>query len=1553
MKIKNIILGFIIFMVLFNVISIVNAASSCNSALTGDGTITIPTDCYTVSPLQLRVNLSNSGTYKATTFQCWNGTTWKELVDNSYNTCAPSACTGSACPSLYEESLYLYDINRQNTSIVTTINTSYSTLLVDGDYYYSTTIYDKAGNSFYYDPNVSIDTTFPTLVFNNTETSSSIIMRVVANDTHINNSNIYMRLYDINGTLLNNIQGTFYNFSNMTGGTYYYNASATDTAGNTYNTITYTTYKSGGFALQQYNTTFPYKNNAVISNNILNVSFTSTDSLYNYTIFNISRLDGTKMFPGKICYQESPNVTNQTGIDGNCGLNYSGSSTSDMSFYDMNYLQTPSGNLQPAWNFVYANDGDWGTVAKYFLLDNRLTNNTNPSINYFYENYSFPSQQIYSATIRYNLQSAYGRTIEYMNNSGQWELLSPVYAGTGEVSVPVLPTNKILQIRINAIHHNSGVSDWIEGMYETAIKWTLTESYLQNTTSSTSISYNLPEGKYYYSYTIYNKAGDYQFFDPNITIDTTNPTIQFNNGTSLNGSVIITNTGIIANISANDTNYYYSIVNLYNSTSLYNSVALLSNCSQEFANQTANCSLVGNGSYLVQPSYVYVNYTKPPAANNNSIWYVKHGDSSRPAYNVNIPTICWNANPTTLSLRMFSQYSGPTTSYGQCYNGTGWQTITNVYNTIVGGGSNAGNESMLIDGDYNTGAAYCNVCGSPSWNVNPIVGNFNDAYWYEEAMIWNLNSSYAFKNLPNDNYYFNATAYDLAGNMGFTNTINIIPDTVYPNINYNSGTINLNNNQQVISRDRYNITLNITYSDTNLYAAEINISCNQSGQIYYWSVLNINTTSYNKYDTFNITNIPYQQCQFYTATSDSHTAIEIPEYDSAVLENGLSFLTENDNVVQVITDEPVNNIQDVSTQKLKDRQTFSFDFINNDNTRTFRLLSNNIINYLPESEYPAHFVIWNPEEHRGNWVDFADKLNVGDTYNVEKINDYEYTITITTPVATDKMEFNSIGGTLFTMLNSTFFIGGSIYVTGITPYDNATFSGYTYTVNQLNGYPVDGRTVTSGTASTVIENLTNATYNISFSHPQYFNRSYLVNIINNSIYQNYSTYQAQANFNFLVFAKEIYLTNVTYTLKDINTNATITGNTGNNTLLTFNLDASNYTLNYSSPGNDPGVYNFVLNYQQVLNYTIPVSYIAIFKLYDERTLGVFNLSGATRVTFQLYCPGTTYYTTVVSTNFSVPINCDYTSFKFQLDYGTGGYYRSFILTPDQTNNVPIYLIDALTTTYIYNGLIADDLLKIYVNPRIYVYKNIGNATAQITANYVDISQKVGAYLIENNEYTIVIKSDNLPDYSVGIYAADTSGTVSIKLYDMSLYYQVDERNPTGFAAHIDNSTGDHLVLAEYIDTQAHTQSVIFNTYAGSTLVSTQSLPATSSAVFTTNVSGYYNNNTPTASLYGEFIITRSTTGVTQQKSLLAEATGINLGIWDYVSHDFVNWVLIILLGVLAVIGTMQTANYVAIALIFIAALFVMFGWLGISASVLAIAAFVALVSLLKEGERNS
>jgi hypothetical protein len=51
-----------------------------------------------------------------------------------------------------------------------------------------------------------------------------------------------------------------------------------------------------------------------------------------------------------------------------------------------------------------------------------------------------------------------------------------------------------------------------------------------------------------------------------------------------------------------------------------------------------------------------------------------------------------------------------------------------------------------------------------------------------------------------------------------------------------------------------------------------------------------------------------------------------------------------------------------------------FEFNDESTTRTFKIQSGYKIYHRPNSNYPGHFVIWNDELKRGNWIDFAEYL---------------------------------------------------------------------------------------------------------------------------------------------------------------------------------------------------------------------------------------------------------------------------------------------------------------------------------------------------------------------------------------------------------------------------------------------------------------------------------------------------------------------------------------------------------------------------------------------------
>ena len=170
---------------------------------------------------------------------------------------------------------------------------------------------------------------------------------------NVTSSSVFYNISDNNGTLTNTGTGNFYVNVNNTNGTVYLNINgqsilATNLTSNFYNV-------SYNFS---YGAVYNYNWSAYNSNNFLAYSNNT-----NYTVLN------TRVF----CYQESANVSNQTGIDGSCGQTYTGV-----------YLLTGSSFTNPSNLY----DGNWSSFA------------TSPkTLANYYVNYSNPSKSFYYGTV--------------------------------------------------------------------------------------------------------------------------------------------------------------------------------------------------------------------------------------------------------------------------------------------------------------------------------------------------------------------------------------------------------------------------------------------------------------------------------------------------------------------------------------------------------------------------------------------------------------------------------------------------------------------------------------------------------------------------------------------------------------------------------------------------------------------------------------------------------------------------------------------------------------------------------------------------------------------------------------------------------------------------------------------------------------------------------------------------------------------------------------------------------------------------------------------------
>ena len=822
-------------------------------------------------------------------------------------------------------------------------------------------------------------------------------------------------------------------------------------------------------------------------------------------------------------------------------------------------------------------------------------------------------------------------------------------------------------------------------------------------------------------------------------------------------------------------------------------------------------------------------------------------------------------------------------------------------------------------------------------------------------------------------------------------------------------------NTTIISNALHNLTIDMEYIDYNVFQAAINITCDTNGTIYYWEDLDINVSpenfTYRHQDIADLTDLEMQRCTFFTQVTDDHTAFEIPEYDFEELNNGLRYVTEAGNTIEILyigEDESKLNDKDKNktkkdkdnngkglengngnkygllkeskTKKEKDRYKFGFKFEEDLSTRTFLIKADHII-YPRVSRYPAHVVVWNDETKMGNWIDFGEAGIGGRDYAITKISDYEYIVEITALSASEieveqswydwllgrepeteivdgikEINFESLGGTNQANATYYFYIGAAINVSTYNMYNSSPFGlsewPINVTISTVDAYPSFDGTIELNYSYPYIDNiLSNGTYSMIFDAPHYLNKTYSVLVENNSQDLIYNTSHSVLYIGAYKIKTYQNLTGLNITVTNLDT--AVVKNVYNTTgvLTPFYLDAGNYNITIEKPGLVSDTLTTTMTYKENKTIWNPTPFLATFNFWDERTLEQFNLSSADRVSFLLFCPDSTYTTIINETNQSIPIDCDYIKFKFILDYGTTSYYRTFILTPDEADEVNIYLINLLTTNSIYNSFIVDDLLSEYDNVRVFIKKIINNQTEQITADYVDIENKIGAFLIENHEYIIEIHSDNQPVRVMGSYSADVSGDKSLRLYDITLNVTASEFVNVMFTTQMQNISGDSIIVTDYYDPENQTTNlrwrVYQDSYNGTLLYETTS--SSQDIEFTFNATPYLNH-----SLYTElsFDHPQVEQGTYTDVRLVNEVTAIALEAWQYISPWF-GWFLTILLSAVAIMATIRTANYAAILICGLAVLFKLFGWYSISGGILALGILVALMSLLKEGDKRT
>lgn len=125
-------------------------------------------------------------------------------------------------------------------------------------------------------------------------------------------------------------------------------------------------------------------------------------------------------------------------------------------------------------------------------------------------------------------------------------------------------------------------------------------------------------------------------------------------------------------------------------------------CHQNAANISSTCGGLSTGAYSDgEFTPVYINYTKPTNAMNNSVWQISN--TTGWAGNLSIVSDCWNYHNDMLELyRSFASMDMKYYLYWSCFNGTEW----------VGLGVNEGGSSIVSQFDE-----------SMWWNISTITNS--------------------------------------------------------------------------------------------------------------------------------------------------------------------------------------------------------------------------------------------------------------------------------------------------------------------------------------------------------------------------------------------------------------------------------------------------------------------------------------------------------------------------------------------------------------------------------------------------------------------------------------------------------------------------------------------------------------------------------------------------------------------------------------------------------------------------------------------------------------
>jgi hypothetical protein len=324
-------------------------------------------------------------------------------------------------------------------------------------------------------------------------------------------------------------------------------------------------------------------------------------------------------------------------------------------------------------------------------------------------------------------------------------------------------------------------------------------------TSCANITYTASQGSTTISMRVNDSANNLNdTISRTFFVDSLIPGIDYSSGTEINGS-FISQSNILINISATDTNFANITLRLYNSSQ--HEIGLnVSNSNPYFKDYTS----LADGIYYFNASvYDIAGNINETVTRNVTL------DTINPSVNITEPrnitydttalTINYTATDTNLQTCYYTDNGGTTnTTLTNCGNTTytasqGSTTITLFINDSANNLNSTQSLTFFVDTltpsvEFGTNTEIngsfisrnnivINASASDPNVANITIQLFNSSHNQIQLNISNTNPYQKnYTSLSDGVYYFNATTYDVGGNVNYTTTLNVTLDTVYPNV---------------------------------------------------------------------------------------------------------------------------------------------------------------------------------------------------------------------------------------------------------------------------------------------------------------------------------------------------------------------------------------------------------------------------------------------------------------------------------------------------------------------------------------------------------------------------------------------------------------------------------------------------------------------------------------------------------------------------------------------------------------------------------------------------